>query len=102
MKGNCWIFGWHSATPQLLEYKTARRKTYYSWYNHYYAPFSEKFNIFKHVIQSKLSHFPRHFGKVKARSFQIYSIYWKVDYQHCWTLATFLFENSCCCFLKTL
>ena len=41
-------------------------------------------------------------GKVKARRSQIYSIYWKIDYQHCRTLATFLFENSCCCFLKTL
>jgi len=41
-------------------------------------------------------------GKVKTRRFQIYSISWKVVYQHCRTLATFLFENSCCCVLKTL
>jgi len=29
------------ATPQRLEYKSARRKTYYSWLDHYYVPFSE-------------------------------------------------------------
>ena len=34
-------------------------------------PFQKKFNIFKHVIQTDLSHFPRHLGKVKARRFQI-------------------------------
>ena len=46
--------------------------------------------------------FQRHVGKVKARRFQIYSICCKVYCQHCRSLASFPFENSCCSFLKTL
>ena len=79
-KGNFWISGWHSVTPQRLECKTARRQTFYSWFDHYCSPFSESFIFSKHVIQTELCDFPRHLGKVKARRFQIYSIYWKVDY----------------------
>jgi len=36
IKGNCWIFGWHSVTPQRLECKTARREIYHSWFDHYW------------------------------------------------------------------
>jgi len=46
--------------------------------------------------------FSEAFGKIKARRFQICSIYWKVDHQHCRSLAFFLFKNSYCSFLKSL
>jgi len=56
----------------------------------------------KHVIQAKSVIFQVIFEKVKARWFQIYSLYWKVDYQHCRTVwRLFLFENSWCCFPKS-
>jgi len=38
-------------------------------------PFQKKFHIFKYVIQTELSNLPRHLEKVKARRFQIFSIY---------------------------
>ena len=58
------------------------------------CPFQKKFNIFKQVIQNELSHFPRHLGKLKARRFQIYSTYCKVDYQHCRTVWRLSFRKQ--------
>jgi len=52
------------------------------------CPFQKKCNIFKHVIQNKLAVviFRVILGKVKVSRFQIFSIYRKVDYQHCQTV----------------
>jgi len=31
------------------------------------CPFQKTFNIFKHVLQNELSHFPSHFGESKSK-----------------------------------
>jgi len=90
IKGNCWIFGWHSVTPQRLECKEKHSLLIWSLL----LALSRKFNIFKQVIQNELSHYPRHLGKIKARRFKIYSTYWKVDYQHCRTVWRLSFRKQ--------
>jgi len=62
-KGKLVDFWRHSVTPQWLECKTARRKTHYSWFDHYCSPFSEKVSCFQTCHSNRISHFPRHLGK---------------------------------------
>ena len=93
-KGKLVDFWRHSGTPQRLECKTARRKHTTLDLITTARPFQKKFHIFEDFIKAELDHFPRNLWKVKARRFQICSIYWKVDYQHCRSLAFFFLSKT--------
>jgi len=79
-----------------------RRKTYYSWFDHYYSPYSVKAQYFHTCHQYELSNFWGIWGNKRKKIPNFFNLLksWLPILPN--SLATLLFENSCCFYLKTL